>query len=87
MREYFTTFYLDKERDIVINLYKTDEDELTYVQRELKQTRETDLAFFVELSGNSRPETPDELTIWQVAPAYIISELKNLNKIYIHHLL
>ena len=31
MREYFTTFYLDKERDIVINLYKTDEDELTYV--------------------------------------------------------
>ena len=42
----------------------------------LKQTRETDLAFFVELSGNQRPETPDELTIWQVAPAYIISELK-----------
>ncbi|MGN0018626.1 MAG: flagellar type III secretion system pore protein FliP [Candidatus Gastranaerophilaceae bacterium] len=42
----------------------------------LKQTRETDLAFFVELSGNDRPETPDELTIWQVAPAYIISELK-----------
>ena len=31
MNEYFTTFYLDKERDIVVNLYKTDEDELTYV--------------------------------------------------------
>lgn len=42
----------------------------------LKQTRETDLAFFIELSGNDRPETPEELTIWQVAPAYIISELK-----------
>ena len=28
---YFTTFYLDKERDIVVNLYKTGEDELTYV--------------------------------------------------------
>ena len=42
----------------------------------LKQTRENDLAFFVELSGSARPETPDELTIWQVAPAYIISELK-----------
>ena len=27
---YFTTFYLDKERDIVINLYKSGEDELTY---------------------------------------------------------
>ena len=29
--EHFTTFYLDKERDIVVNLYKSDEDELTYV--------------------------------------------------------
>lgn len=29
--EYFTTFYLDKERDIVVNLYKSDEDELTYI--------------------------------------------------------
>ena len=30
-KEYFTTFYLDKERDVVVNLYKTGEDELTYV--------------------------------------------------------
>lgn len=30
-KEYFTTFYLDKERDIVVNLYKTGEDELTYI--------------------------------------------------------
>ena len=29
--EYFTTFYLDKERDIVVNLYKSNVDELTYV--------------------------------------------------------
>ena len=29
--EYFTTFYLDKERDIVINLYVSGKDELTYV--------------------------------------------------------
>ncbi len=29
--QYFTTFYLDKERDIVVNLYKTGEDELTYI--------------------------------------------------------
>jgi len=29
--EYFTTFYLDKERDIVVNLYKSGEDELTYI--------------------------------------------------------
>ncbi len=29
--QYFTTFYLDKEKDIIINLYKTGEDELTYI--------------------------------------------------------
>ena len=31
MKNYFTTFYLDKERDIVVNLYKENMDELTYV--------------------------------------------------------
>lgn len=42
----------------------------------MKQTRETDLAFFVELSNKVPPKSPDEITIWQVAPAFIISELK-----------
>ena len=42
----------------------------------MKQTRQSDLAFFVELSQKTPPETPDEITIWQVAPAFIISELK-----------
>ena len=42
----------------------------------LKQTRQSDLAFFVEKTKNAAPKTPDELTLWEVAPAYIISELK-----------
>ena len=42
----------------------------------LKQTRQSDLAFFVEKSKKAIPKTPDELTLWEVAPAYIISELK-----------
>ena len=42
----------------------------------MKQTREADLAFFVELSHKEPPATPDEITVWQVAPAYIMSELK-----------
>jgi len=42
----------------------------------MKQTRQTDLAFFVELSQKKPPASPEEITIWQVAPAYIISELK-----------
>jgi len=42
----------------------------------LKQTRQSDLAFFVEKTRKQPPNTPDELTLWEVAPAYIISELK-----------
>ena len=42
----------------------------------MKQTRESDLAFFVELSQKTQPKSPDDITIWQVAPAYIMSELK-----------
>lgn len=42
----------------------------------MKQTRESDLAFFIQLSHKNPPATPDEITIWQVAPAYIVSELK-----------
>lgn len=42
----------------------------------MKQTRQSDLEFFVSLSQKTPPKSPDELTIWQVAPAFIISELK-----------
>lgn len=42
----------------------------------MKQTRESDLEFFVSLSQKNPPKTPDEITIWQVAPAFITSELK-----------
>ena len=42
----------------------------------LKQTRESDLEFFVELAHKTKPQSPDDLSIWEVAPAYIISELK-----------
>lgn len=42
----------------------------------MKQTRESDLAFFIEMSNGKPPQSPDEITVWQVAPAFIISELK-----------
>jgi len=42
----------------------------------MKQTREGDLKFFINLQKKEMPASPDEITIWQVAPAYIISELK-----------
>ena len=42
----------------------------------IKQTRESDLTFFVELAHQAKPKSPDDLSIWEVAPAYITSELK-----------
>lgn len=42
----------------------------------MKQTRQQDMTFFIQLSGAPKPKSPEDITIWQVAPAYIISELK-----------
>jgi flagellar biosynthetic protein FliP len=42
----------------------------------LKQTREADLALFLELSKVEKPKTAQDLPMTVVIPAYIISELK-----------
>ncbi len=42
----------------------------------MKQTRQSDMTFFIQLSGAPKPKSPEDITIWQVAPAYIVSELK-----------
>jgi len=42
----------------------------------LKQTRESDIALFVSLSGEPKPETPDAVPYKVLVPAYVISELK-----------
>jgi flagellar biosynthetic protein FliP len=42
----------------------------------LRQTRESDLRLFVELSKVQVPSTPAELPLRVVIPAYVISELK-----------
>jgi flagellar biosynthetic protein FliP len=42
----------------------------------LRQTREADLALFVEIGRLPRPKTPNDLPMRVVIPAFIISELK-----------
>ncbi|HZS49128.1 MAG TPA: flagellar type III secretion system pore protein FliP [Blastocatellia bacterium] len=42
----------------------------------LRYTREKDLALFTELAKIQRPETPDEVPLRVLAPAFMISELK-----------
>lgn len=42
----------------------------------LKQTRENDLALFVNLSEGPRPNSPDDVPTMTLIPSFIISELK-----------
>lgn len=42
----------------------------------LKQTREKDLALFVNMDQGERPETLDDVNLQAVVPAFVISELK-----------
>ena len=41
-----------------------------------RQTRESDLALFVNLSDAERPNSPDDVSTFTLIPAFIISELK-----------
>ncbi|OGQ93179.1 MAG: flagellar biosynthetic protein FliP [Deltaproteobacteria bacterium RIFOXYA12_FULL_61_11] len=43
----------------------------------LKQTRKKDLAMFLSLSKAPRPQTPDDISLVSLVPAFIISELKS----------
>jgi flagellar biosynthetic protein FliP len=42
----------------------------------LKETREADLGVFATLQGQEAPESPEQMTVFQVAPAFCISELR-----------
>lgn len=42
----------------------------------LRQTREKDLQFFIEVSQSPKPATPADVSMKTLIPAYIISELK-----------
>jgi flagellar biosynthetic protein FliP len=42
----------------------------------LKQTRQKDLAFFIEVSGVQKPNGPEDVPLRVLVPAYVTSELK-----------
>lgn len=42
----------------------------------MRQTRQDDIAFFLQMTRDKMPQTPQELTLWEVAPAFMISELR-----------
>lgn len=41
-----------------------------------RQTRERDIALFMDLGNLPRPRTPDDVPTWVLVPAFILSELK-----------
>lgn len=42
----------------------------------LRQTSQDDVGFFVQISKNKPPATPNDINLFEVAPAYMISELR-----------
>ncbi len=42
----------------------------------MRQTRQQDVAYFIEMTRKKPPKSPSELSIWEVAPAFMISELR-----------
>lgn len=42
----------------------------------LAQTRESDLALFISMSGAAAPATPDDVSFWVLLPSFVTSELK-----------
>ena len=42
----------------------------------LKETRENDLGVFATLNGEEAPASPEEMSVFQIAPAFCISELR-----------
>jgi flagellar biosynthetic protein FliP len=42
----------------------------------MRQTRQSDVSFFIQTLRGKPPATPEDIGIWEIAPAYIMSELK-----------
>jgi flagellar biosynthesis protein FliP len=42
----------------------------------MRQTRQSDVAFFVQMNHAKPPASPKDLSIWEVAPAFMVSELR-----------
>ncbi len=42
----------------------------------MRHTRQKDIAFFIETMNKKAPATPEDISLFEVAPAYIMSELK-----------
>lgn len=65
--------YIDKKIDMQEALKKAEPPIKNFM---LRQTRQKDLALFLNISKDKKPETPEQLSLRVVVPAFAISELK-----------
>ncbi|MCL2102571.1 MAG: flagellar type III secretion system pore protein FliP [Syntrophorhabdaceae bacterium] len=65
--------YIENRITIVEAVQRAEDPLKTFM---LRQTREKDIALFLKLSGEQVPETPSELSMRILTPAFAISELK-----------
>ncbi len=65
-----------EEQEGVTFLTAADEASRRLAKFMLRQTRESDLQLILDLSGNKRPNTPDDTPFQVVVPAFILSEIK-----------
>jgi flagellar biosynthetic protein FliP len=63
-----------KKNGSVVQLMVTGSEPLKNFM--MRQTRQSDVAFFLQLSRSKPPESARDLTLWEVAPAFMISELR-----------
>jgi flagellar biosynthesis protein FliP len=42
----------------------------------MRQTRQSDVAFFIQMARHKPPDSPKDLNLWEVAPAFMVSELR-----------
>ena len=63
----------NKNGDIVLTLKEGSEPLKEFM---MKQTEQKDLAFFLELAKRPQPKTPADISLFDVAPAYMVGELK-----------
>ncbi len=68
--------YLPFSEDEINIMEAADKASVPIKKFMLHQTRETDLALFIQISGSDEIESPDQVPLKILVPAYITSELK-----------
>lgn len=71
---YETTMPLINQKADVVQILDKGADPLKRFM--MRQTRQSDIEVFLAMSRKEAPESPEDLDLWEVAPAFMLSELR-----------